>query len=159
MAIPTRRVPSRYARLLRALLAACVLGSGLQLLSSEALVAYASVGPCASDPLFIFSNGTELDVATLIAAADVEVQQAIYIIHVLVGVHFLLYVAGALGARESWRVIADEAPGAYITITDVQATAQGTAIRATTQITGFLGAQAEIVEGQVNQDLVAHATL
>jgi hypothetical protein len=122
-------------------------------------IARASVGPCATDPLFIFSNGTELDVDTVIADVSADIQQAIFAIHVPAGTSLVGYVAGALGAKESWRVLADEAPGNYTTVTDVYAATQGIQVQATTQITGILGAAAALIEGQANQNLTAHATI
>jgi hypothetical protein len=154
-----RHVIFQPARLLRPVLCACVVGGGLQVLSLTQPVAHASVGPCATDPLFIFSNGTELDVDTVITDISADVQQAVFTIHVPTGTSLVAYVAGALGAKESWRVLADAAPGNYTTVTDVHAATQGIEVQATTQITGVLGAVAAVVEGQANQDLTAQATL
>src|SRR5690349_19183833 len=99
MVATKRHVMLPHARLRRGLLCACIVGGGLQVLAVTQPVAHASVGPCGSDPLFIFSNGTELDVNTVIADTSADIRQVVYTIHVPVGTELVSYVAGALGTK------------------------------------------------------------
>jgi hypothetical protein len=159
MVIIKRQVIRQRARLLRSLLCACAVGGGLQALARTQPVAHASVGPCATDPLFIFSNGTELDVDTVIADISADVQQVVFTIHVPRGTQLVAYVAGALGAKESWSVLADQAPDNYETVTFVHDPTPGIPVQATTTVTDVIGTSATAMNGYDLEKLIVHATL
>jgi hypothetical protein len=159
MVATKRHVILPHARLRRSLLCACVVGGGLQVLSLTQPVAHASVGPCATDPLFAFSNGTELDVDTVITDTSADVQHVVFTIHVPVGTQLVSYVAGALGTKESWSMLADQAPDNYETVTFVHSATSGIAVQATTTVTDGIGNSARVINGQDKQNLIAQVTL
>jgi len=122
-------------------------------------VAYADIAGCRSDPALLLSNLVELDVSSAIADTAADVQQVTYTVHIPVGTRPILIVAGSLGAREVWRVVADNPPDTYDTSTLVTTFTHRVGVQATTQALGLVGAPLVTIAGQDHQELHAHVSL
>jgi len=122
-------------------------------------VAHADIAGCRSDPALLLSNGVELDVSSTITDTAADVQQVTYTVHIPGGTSPVLAVAGSLGAREVWRVVADNPPDTYDTSTLVTTLTHGVAVQTTTQALGLVGAPLVTITGQDHQELRAHVSL
>ncbi len=123
------------------------------------LVAHASIGHCASDPIVYLSDGTEIDMDVAIDDSSSDVRQVTFTLHAPVGTHVVASISGSLGAKEVWTVLADNAPKTYDTVTDVATNTPGVQVQATTQALGLLGLAAMTTPGEDDQPLAAHVTI
>lgn len=156
------RSPSRNAWRTRRAVAACgAITVLVPLLTRSSLtpVAHADIAGCRSDPALLLSNGVELDVSSAIADTAADVQQVTYTVHIPGGTSPVLAVAGSLGAREVWRVVADNPPDTYDTSTLVTTLTYGVSVQTTTQAFGLGGAPLVTIAGQDHQELRAHVSL
>ena len=121
--------------------------------------AYASIGGCRSDPVFVLSDGTELDVSATIDTTSDLVQNVTYTLYIPAGTQVVGYAAGSLGARQQWSAVADLPAQQYETVTRVTTATAGVAVSATTQALGPLGSAAGTAQGQNAQKLVVDVAL
>jgi hypothetical protein len=122
-------------------------------------VAQASIGHCGSDPIVLLSDGTEIDMDVAIDDVSSDVLQVTYTLHAPVGTHVIATIAGSLGARESWAVLADNAPKTYDTVTLVSTNTSGVQVQATTQALGLVGLAVKTASGVDDQSLAAHVSI
>ena len=131
----------------------------LLLLHAAAPAAHASIGGCRSDPVFVLSNGTELDLGATIDTDSSNVLGVTYTLYVPTGIHVLSATGWSLGSTERWSVVANMPQGRYRTDTFVTATVQGVPVQATTQAVGLIGAALDVVDGYDDQHLEALVAL
>lgn len=139
----------------------CLLALGLAvlLLCAAAPAAHASIGGCRSDPVFLLSNGTELDLTAAIATDSSNVLGVAYALHIPTGIQVLSAIGWSLGAKEQWSVAADMPPGQYRTSTFVTTSLQGIAVQTTTEAIGLIGAAIRTVDGYNDQHLEVQVAL
>ena len=131
----------------------------LLLLHAAAPAAYASIGGCRSDPVFVLSNGTELDLGATIDTGSSNVLGVTYTVHVPTGIQVLSATGWSLGSAERWSVVADMPRDQYRTDTFVTTTVQGVPVQTTTQAVGLIGATLVAVDGYNDQHLEALVAL
>ena len=80
--------------------------------------ASAALRSCRTDPIFVLSNGDKL-VITLsgIETSETNIKNVLYVLHVPAGVTVtrVIYTAGGLGQRETYKVIQDSVAKTYKT--------------------------------------------
>jgi hypothetical protein len=89
----------------------------LSVIFAPVSVASAAMRICRTDPIIWLSDGSKLTLTSSVAANASEIKQALYIVHVPMGVTAtkIIYTADGLDGREIARVIADGKPGQYVT--------------------------------------------
>jgi hypothetical protein len=77
---------------------------------------------CRSDPAVLLSNGSIVDISADIAAYPWDIQTVDYTMHIPAGLRVLLVIRTPSWptTRETFRVVADQAPGVYDTKTVVR---------------------------------------
>lgn len=144
MSLFTARHPRRA--LLAAALAAGVLLGGPLAVNT----AHAAIG-CRADPLVHLTNGTTIDVSATIYDTAADVKGITYVLHGPTGTAFSTVTWPAwdqFTARETFRYVADQAPGQYRTDTLVQ-TGSAAQVTAYTDVSDQDMYAASGVSGQV----------
>jgi hypothetical protein len=141
---------------------AALVGVGLIVPSFCAPRAHAIIGGCAGDPVVILSNGDSLDLNTFVSDSLSDVRQISYTVHVPAGVSEVVVLS--LGPTETLRVVDDNPPRTYDTMTWVDTATTGVGATATTTIVsplglplGLLGAGSD--SGTDHTPLKAHVTV
>ena len=151
--------------LVRPLLAACLLLAVI-FGASRAPAASAALGGCRSDPVFVLSDGTILDVTVEIGTAVSNVTEINYVVHGPKGVTLVTALSTpTIGFQGLERVsyVADGAANQYITDTVVQTSLSNVSTTARTVFAGngllalqlTLSAQFRAVQGVSGQHLIS----
>jgi hypothetical protein len=117
--------------------------------------ALAALRYCRTDPIFALSNGDKLTVTLDISTDEASIKSVTYILHVPAGVSVksVVYTAGGLSAKETYKVFQDAAASSYSTDTLVMIS--GTTKVAVTATTRLNGTGDVVISGYSGQHLVA----
>ena len=112
----------------------------MALAAMPTLNASAAVRSCRTDPIFMLSNGTTLNVTLNINADTANVRNVTYILHVPPGVTVtkVVYTAGGIGTKEMYKVYQDSPANTYTSDTVV-----------TTQNTGSVAVGATMILNEI----------
>ncbi len=161
----TKNLPLRR-RLIRPLLVAGFL-LALVLGAAHAPAVQAAFAGCRSDPVFVLSDGTILDVSVAIGTSVNNVDEIHYTVHGPKGVKLIAAISTpTLGFEglETVTYIADGAPNQYVTDTIVHTSVSNVSTTAYTIFAGNgllqlklrLSAQYHAIEGWAGQHMVAY---
>jgi len=139
-------------RMVRPLGGAALLSAGLLASPLLAPHAHAIIGGCGGDPIVVLSNGTILDLSTTANTEASTVRQIAYTLHAPAGTWMVSVTS--LGVDETLSFRADNTPGAYDTVTRVDASTSGAAVTTTTTAVPLLGVPATgAATGTTNENL------
>ncbi len=139
-------------RMVRPLGGAALLSAGLLASPLLAPHAHAIIGGCGGDPIVVLSNGTILDLSTTANTEASTVRQIAYTLHAPAGTWMVSVTS--LGVDETLSFRADNTPGAYATVTRVDASTSGAAVTTTTTAVPLLGVPSTgAATGTTNENL------
>lgn len=104
----------------------------------------ARLARCRTDPIFYLSNGDKVTVILDIGTDAVNVRNVNYVIHVPAEVKItkVVFTAGGIGKKESYRAVQDSSVGVYKTETVVTTQGGPYTVTATSSLAGGVSASA-----------------
>jgi hypothetical protein len=108
------------------------------------MTASARLAKCRADPIFYLSNGEKVTIILDVAADAGVIQNVNYIIHVPDGITItkVVFTAGGIGKKETYRAVQDGFDNIYTTETTVTTKGGPFAVTATSSLTSGISASA-----------------
>jgi hypothetical protein len=113
--------------------------------------ASARLAKCRTDPIFYLSNGEKVTIILYIDAEESNVQNVNYVLHVPAGVNVtkVVFTAGGVGRKETYKSVQDSPNSTYTTETTVTTRGGPFAVTATSSLTSGVIASASGFNGDL----------